>query len=63
MRHLAQRSGLWAQALEVLGWIPTQGILHFLFFHLRTFCLSFIFIHVTAGTIATANNYIANITM
>ena len=37
--------------------IPAQDILcfSFFFFRLRTFfCLSFIFIHVTAGTIATA---------
>ena len=38
--------------LEVPGLIPAQG--KFFFFRLRTFCLSFIFIHVTVGTIATA---------
>ena len=44
--------GLWAQALEVLGLIPAQGILCFSFFSFED--LSFIFIHMTAGTIATA---------
>ena len=54
--HLAQWLGLWAQALEVPGSIPNQRILCFSFF----FCLSFVFIHVTAEIIATAFQKLAN---